>query len=263
LKKETNVVKNFSRLYIYYNGRVLLNYPVDKDTGLTLRTGYQSVATKGSVEESLFPYVISQFSLKPPQSVYDIGMKNTSITYYSVNQNINEMKQCLSDGYAISFGMAVYSSFMSSDVARTGVVPVPNKSTEQRVGGHAITIVGYDDSRNSFIVVNSWGRNWGLAGFCYIPYQVILDPDLCGDFWTPRNYSFNSNVPVPVPNPTPNPVPTPTPTPNINNWAPNVQYNRGDIVMYYNIKYQCTLSHRSLTVWAPPFVPTLWKILKM
>ena len=42
-----------SRLLIYLNGRRLLGWPLDQDTGLYLRTGFQSVVTYGAVNESL------------------------------------------------------------------------------------------------------------------------------------------------------------------------------------------------------------------
>lgn len=252
LKKQSGIVKNLSRLYIYYNGRVLSGYPVDKDTGLTMRNGFVSVSSKGAVEEEMIPYVISQFKNQPPKSAYEIGLKNTSITFYSVAQDLNELKKCLKDGYAISFGMAIYSSFMAATTAKTGIVPVPITASEQRLGGHAITIVGYDDSKSAFIVANSWGQGWGIAGFCYIPYQVILNKNLCGDFWTPRTYKFTSSQGVIVP------TPGPTPTgPAL--WAPGIQYMKRDLVTYIGNVYQCLLSHKSLSVWIPSAVPAIWK----
>lgn len=37
-------------------------------------------------------------------------------------------------------------------------------------GNHAMAIVGYDDFKQSFIIRNSWGKNWGENGYCYFPY---------------------------------------------------------------------------------------------
>ena len=49
------------------------------------------------------------------------------------------------------------------------------------VGGHAVCCVGYDDMKQHFIVLNSWGTEWGDRGYCYIPYQFIVNNDLCND----------------------------------------------------------------------------------
>jgi len=74
---------------------------------------------------------------------------------------------------------------MSRPVTRTGVVPMPKKG-EKQLGGHAMLIVGYDDDRQVFIVRNSFGRKWGLQGYCLIPYAYIMRPDLTWAFWTIR-----------------------------------------------------------------------------
>ncbi|MFG0294175.1 MAG: C1 family peptidase [Phycisphaerales bacterium JB050] len=40
---------------------------------------------------------------------------------------------------------------------------------ETEYGGHAVTIVGYDEI--GFIVKNSWGEEWGTDGYCRIAYD--------------------------------------------------------------------------------------------
>ena len=40
-------------------------------------------------------------------------------------------------------------------------------------GAHAYTIVGYDDSKQKFIIKNSWGDYWGDQGYGYLPYGCI------------------------------------------------------------------------------------------
>ena len=57
---------------------------------------------------------------------------------------------------------------------------------EQSIGGHAMMMVGYDDSARLFWIRNSWGNAWGQAGYCQIPYDYLTDPQLAADFWTLR-----------------------------------------------------------------------------
>jgi C1A family cysteine protease len=95
------------------------------------------------------------------------------------------MKGCLAEGYPFAFGMTVYDSFEGDEVAKTGVVQMPSPD-EQVVGGHAVLVVGYDDSQQIFIVRNSWGSEWGMGGYFTLPYAYIVNPDLASDFWTLR-----------------------------------------------------------------------------
>lgn len=40
-------------------------------------------------------------------------------------------------------------------------------------GGHAILLVGYDDTNQCFIVKNSWGGSWGESGYFRIAYTEV------------------------------------------------------------------------------------------
>jgi C1A family cysteine protease len=58
------------------------------------------------------------------------------------------------------------------------------EQSEKVLGGHAVTLVGYDDTKGTFKVRNSWSAKWGDKGYCYFPYDYITDSNLCSDFWT-------------------------------------------------------------------------------
>ena len=65
----------------------------------------------------------------------------------------------------------------------TGNMPYPNVNREAVLGGHAVLIVGYNDTTQRFIVRNSWGTGWGDKGYFYMPYQVIQNVSMSSDFW--------------------------------------------------------------------------------
>jgi C1A family cysteine protease len=58
------------------------------------------------------------------------------------------------------------------------------KNSENILGGHAVTAIGYDDNRQAFIIRNSWGNSWGAGGNFYMPYNYIINSQYCSDFWT-------------------------------------------------------------------------------
>ncbi|MBK6752677.1 MAG: C1 family peptidase [Flavobacteriales bacterium] len=41
--------------------------------------------------------------------------------------------------------------------------------------GHALICAGYDDADSTYLVLNSWGTDWGRNGWCRIPYHVMAE----------------------------------------------------------------------------------------
>jgi C1A family cysteine protease len=170
-----------SRLFIYYQERVIEN-TVNSDNGAMIRDGIKACASVGACKESTWGYDISRFTENPPQPAYDEALNHKIITYRSVNQDLNSLKSALASGYPIIFGFTVFSSFESEEVAKTGIVPMPNPN-ESCLGGHATLICGYSDSTSRFLVRNSWGESWGIQGYFWLPYDLVSNPSYASDFW--------------------------------------------------------------------------------
>lgn len=172
---------DLSRLFVYYNERVLEN-TTSEDAGASIRDGIKSLVKWGVCTESLWPYKVQAFANKPSSACY-VDAANRKISVYArVSQNIKAIKTTIASGYPIIFGFIVYESFESDYVARTGIVRMPSK-LEQPLGGHAVLCVGYDDSSGRVLVRNSWGNLWGQGGYFTMPYAYISDPNLACDFW--------------------------------------------------------------------------------
>lgn len=171
-----------SRLFIYYNER-LLEGTVDQDAGAEIRDGIKTLATYGVCSEDAWQYNQDQFATKPSTYAYALAQAVKAIKYESLdNTNKQILVNALLQGFPIAFGMTVYESFESDEVSNTGVVPMPG-SNEQVLGGHALSIVGYNANTDRFVVRNSWGSTWGLKGYCSIPADYICNADLANDFW--------------------------------------------------------------------------------
>jgi C1A family cysteine protease len=174
-----------SRLFIYYNERAIEG-TVHSDSGAQIRDGIKTVVKQGAPrEEPTWPYRIGKFDDKPPKPAYSEGKEHQAIRYLRLTQALGQLKGCLASGFPFVFGFAVYESFESARVARTGHAPIP-KASETLLGGHAVMAVGYDEARQWFIVRNSWGTGWGMGGYFTLPYPYLLQPSLSRDFWTIR-----------------------------------------------------------------------------
>jgi C1A family cysteine protease len=173
-----------SRLFIYYNERAIEG-TVAADSGAMLRDGIKTLVHEGVCPEQEWPYDIAKFTRKPTKRCYTDASTHKATSYQRLVQSLQQMKGCLHSGYPFVFGITVYESFESNAVAKTGKVPMPAQK-EKALGGHAVLAVGYDDSKQSLIVRNSWGPGWGDKGYFTLPYAYASDPNLAGDFWTVR-----------------------------------------------------------------------------
>lgn len=173
-----------SRLFIYYNERVMEG-TVGTDSGAMIRDGIKTVNAVGACPESEWPYDIARFTEKPSDACYADAATHRALQYQRVSHDLTQMRTCLASGFPFVFGFSVYESFESKAVAHTGVAPMPAHG-ERVIGGHAVMAVGYDDTAATFLVRNSWGTRWGLAGYFTMPYDYLSARNLSNDFWTIR-----------------------------------------------------------------------------
>ena len=171
-----------AELGLYYDERVVEG-TVSYDSGAEIRDVLKVIAQTGVGKASIWPYNISKFTQKPPAAYYADAANRQGLVYSRVAQNECVMKGVLAQGLPIIIGFTVYDSFESDAVASTGTVPMPDVRNESVLGGHAVVVVGYDDSVRRWIMRNSWGTGWGKAGYFTFPYEYLLDPDLSSDFW--------------------------------------------------------------------------------
>ncbi len=69
---------------------------------------------------------------------------------------------------------------------------------------HDVRLIGWDDSKTAWLMLNNWGIRWALNGFGWIAYGA----DSIG---TESVFAFLTHTPTPTPTPPPPPTPTPTP----------------------------------------------------
>ena len=190
-KQRNPIIFTPSRLFIYYNERAMEG-TVSLDTGASIRDGMKSVNKLGVCRESDWPYDISKFTEKPNESCYNEATGLKSKKYVKANTDLNHLKAYLKSGFPVIFGFIVFESFESDEVARTGHMKMPQPD-EKRLGGHAVLLCGYDDKIESFIVRNSWGKDWGDNGYFYMPYEFVNTPGYCDDFWVMYTVTESNN----------------------------------------------------------------------
>jgi len=135
-----------------------------RDTGLPLESCYPYTATNGYCANACPNWQSSTYKIGEWQWVTTgqpalDAIKNALFTY----------------GPLVTF-MTVYTDF---DYYSGGIY---SYTWGENKGGHAVTIVGYDDSGQYFIVKNSWGTGWGENGYFRIAYSEINSPVRFGSY---------------------------------------------------------------------------------
>lgn len=202
--QETPPLQTPSRMFIYTAGKEREGYLAG--SGMVLDDGLECLQLLGVCSEAVWPYDIRKETTKPSPVAYVAAQGARIKGWGAVAHTLNSVKRILLNSIPILIGILVYSSFETPTVTSTGVIPMPNKGTESVLGGHCLTVVGYDDSKSAVLVLNSWGTEWGAAhpvtgqrGYAWLPYTYLMDGTLCDEF-------LYSTGPLPPPPPKKAPV---------------------------------------------------------
>lgn len=157
-----------------------------------------------------FPYSEFDCSSLPSQNVKQRAKNNAIAEWRRVNYSDDiEVKSQLNSGFPIVIGMRVDQGF-----ERLGLNQVYQGPSGQEEGGHAMIVVGYDDSKQAYKILNSWGVNFGTNGYAWVSYNafknrvreayssqdiVINDPDAVVNIEQQKNINENITIPPPIP----------------------------------------------------------------
>lgn len=176
-----------SRLYIYWNARVLMaGTSHDRDTGVSMENTCKAVCEWGICPENVCVYDVIKFWKQPSKNAYDSAksfQKTTAtFSYETISQDEKIICDKILDKEMVMCSISMFESFRREIVAITAVVPLPITIEEAFIEDHSLLLVGFDKEKRIFIAMNSWGPEWGESGFCHIPFDYILNHMLCRDF---------------------------------------------------------------------------------
>ena len=135
----------------------------------------------GNANMSLCPYDEDDYTSWPSETAYVFATPYRGDTSYFIDAGsdpgIDLIKARLNLGYTVCLGIFVWGNFDNINSYDT-VYTIATRTGTNR-GGHAITIVGYDDTKatvdgtGAFRFVNSWGTFWGHSGYAWMSYQAV------------------------------------------------------------------------------------------
>ncbi len=176
--RKKGVDKKFqgSELFLYWTARVRMKATM-RDKGIYLREGCKALMDKGMCPEKFWPYDQTKVYVQPPlmpaywaAKVFAKGVR-TKVNGYLRVRTREEAISALDSGHPVVGGFKLYSEFRTK-TRNDGIIRLPD-DYDVHIGGHAMLIVGYDEDKQMFEVLNSWGRVWGIRGYCWMPYEYF------------------------------------------------------------------------------------------
>lgn len=170
---ETNyLLKNGKKLDV--SEQAILDCAVDKsgnDAGSCDGGWYGGVfdylTVKGAKTESEDPYKgKSGFCSSSSKTKYTV-IKWGYVRRDAGIPSVKEMKEAIAKYGAVAATVKVTPAFQAY---KSGIFDEHASVSAPNDVNHAITIVGWDDGKQAYLVKNSWGPNWGDKGYIWVEY---------------------------------------------------------------------------------------------
>ena len=153
-------------------------------SGRYMSDAFNVLKQLGSATEQAAPYSTQSDCSQPFSQTAQTEAPLIKIDdWHWINTNgtqlVNDIKTVLAGDKPVP--MAIYGLensllYYSGDVYEFGGTAGIN-------GGHAMCIVGYDDSLQAFDIRNQWGGNWGLNGHIWFSYNSVASMSQLGRFY--------------------------------------------------------------------------------
>jgi hypothetical protein len=130
-------------------------------------TDVVAVLKKGAL--SLVDYPYTQSCKAPPANIVARATDFRVLGFRVIDlTKIEDIKGQIARGHPVLFSFNATGAFDNLRGDGTYTQPIRNS----HAGGHAMVLVGYDDVRQAFRLINSWGQKWGDRGYAWISFET-------------------------------------------------------------------------------------------
>ena len=184
-----------------------------RDNGMSIPCAMTTLVEQGCAPLSVFPYIQDDTCTLPDDSQRAMATEHrvSSFAALFVGQgtaSIQQLKTYLAGGDVFVLAFPAYSSFFETSCEES---PIGEPDVgETYHGGHAVLVVGYDDTIGGLKIFNSYGPGWKCDGYAYLSYTFVQH--YAWEAWSMQN-AISPATPTATPEATLAHTPTATATP--------------------------------------------------
>ena len=179
-KGETSFNNFMSPAFVYNQIRV-----GSCSDGSSITTALELISNSGIVTWQEMPYDQNVCSILPTVDQNILAEENKIMSFAPLDGDklFDQAKAFLMNDQPIVIAISIDREFFGQIDVFGDAVYRKFGGEDEIDGAHAMLVVGYDDAKNAFKVVNSWGKSWGNNGFVWIDYKAFQEVmDLESDF---------------------------------------------------------------------------------
>lgn len=182
-QRKTRETIDLSEQFLYYIARDKAG-TTQEDNGSCMLYALEALSEIGLCEEQYWAYMTAEtaYNIRPSEKAYEDALNRKVAKALQVELTEDAIRSALSDGYPVVFSTNLYNSFAN---APGGFISIPTQEERDSANSediqhhrHAMVICGYNDETRVFKVRNSWGKHFGVDGYCYMPYSYITNTEL-------------------------------------------------------------------------------------
>lgn len=164
----------FSPSFLYNGAR---NPSASCGEGIPFLEAFEFISRNGGCKWNDFKYSgnPNDCSIPPNQDHYDKAKAFLGYRFYRVKIDKHSFKKKIDQGIPIILGIMINHNFYKDGMNSKQFPYIWNPEPYDIVDYHAIVCVGYSDQLHAFKLLNSYGPDWGNSGYCFVPYEALVD----------------------------------------------------------------------------------------
>lgn len=191
-----------------------------EDRGSSFKKALDLAVNTGLSTLDQMPYNVGDYQTQPSPAAVAEAANFKAKSWSKINDS-SQIVAALVNRHPVLCAIRIYPSFNNLN----GQNSVYNTKDGPLLGGHAVTIVGYDDNRfgGAYKIINSYGQNWGDNGYFWLPYSFAGDEIITQAYVLEDRENTPDAIPAPV---------VPTVVEPVANQRPNLVVSSWNIPSY-------------------------------